>query len=147
NSINSSNPNPSKRPTKVKVPKELPKVSMNSKTSAQQDALILSVIEQLKTQVINYTKINLDNKSVNDTLTDVLDRYKEQVKVLKEGQSVEVKSRDNFSDSHEQNAEIDRLKQTLSEQSQEKESLMKTVDVLKNDFKKEDSRTLIEKLL
>nr|GEV81942.1 hypothetical protein [Tanacetum cinerariifolium] len=61
----------------------------NSKTSAQQDALILSVIKQLKTQVINYTKINLDNKSVNNTLTTELERYKEQVKVLKEGQNVE----------------------------------------------------------
>ncbi|GJY65179.1 hypothetical protein Tco_0466639, partial [Tanacetum coccineum] len=50
----------------------------NSNSSAQQDALILSVIEQLKTQVINCTKINLDNKSVNDTLTAELERYKEQ---------------------------------------------------------------------
>ncbi|GJT43535.1 hypothetical protein Tco_0952250 [Tanacetum coccineum] len=41
----------------------------NSNSSAQQDALILSVIEQLKTQVVNSTKINLENKSVNDTLT------------------------------------------------------------------------------
>nr|GEV71283.1 retrovirus-related Pol polyprotein from transposon TNT 1-94 [Tanacetum cinerariifolium] len=40
----------------------------NSNSSAQQDALILSVIKQLKTQVVNCTKINLDNKSVNDTL-------------------------------------------------------------------------------
>ncbi|GJY26986.1 uncharacterized mitochondrial protein-like protein [Tanacetum coccineum] len=87
----------------------------NSNSSAQQDALILSVIEQLKTQVINCTKINLDNKSVNDTLTTELEGYKEQVKVLKEGQNVEIKSRDNVEDSHEQNAEIDRLKQTLSE--------------------------------
>nr|GFB06077.1 hypothetical protein [Tanacetum cinerariifolium] len=37
-------------------------------------ALILSVIEQLKTQVVNYTKINLNNKSVNDTLTAELER-------------------------------------------------------------------------
>ncbi|GJS02564.1 hypothetical protein Tco_0319072 [Tanacetum coccineum] len=114
----------------------------NSNSSAQQDALILSVIEQLKTQVINCTKINLDNKSVNDTLTAELERYKEQVKVLKEGQNVEVKSRDNVIDSHEQNAEIDRLKQTLSEQLKEKESLMKTVTVLKNDFKKKESRNI-----
>nr|GEU74718.1 hypothetical protein [Tanacetum cinerariifolium] len=35
------------------------------------------------------TEINLDNKSVNDTLTAELERYKEQVKVLKEGQNVE----------------------------------------------------------
>ncbi|GJY59143.1 hypothetical protein Tco_0459035 [Tanacetum coccineum] len=60
----------------------------NSNSSAQQDALILSVIEQLKTQVANCTKINLENKSVNDTLTAELERYKEQVKVLNEGQNV-----------------------------------------------------------
>nr|GEW35097.1 retrovirus-related Pol polyprotein from transposon TNT 1-94 [Tanacetum cinerariifolium] len=65
------------------------KVLLNLNSSAQQDALILSVIYQLKTQVINCTKINLDNKVVNDTLTAELERYKEQVKVLKEGQNVE----------------------------------------------------------
>nr|GEW92680.1 hypothetical protein [Tanacetum cinerariifolium]GEX17142.1 hypothetical protein [Tanacetum cinerariifolium] len=48
----------------------------NSNFLAQQDALILSVIEQLKTQVINCTKINQDNKSVNVTLTAELERYK-----------------------------------------------------------------------
>ncbi|GKD97164.1 hypothetical protein Tco_1381061 [Tanacetum coccineum] len=64
----------------------------NSNLSAQQDALILSVIEQLKSQVINCTKINLDNKSVNDSLTAELERYKEQVKVLKEGQNVDLKT-------------------------------------------------------
>nr|GEU93582.1 putative ribonuclease H-like domain-containing protein [Tanacetum cinerariifolium] len=62
----------------------------NSNSSAQQDALIFYVIEQLKIQVINCTKINLDNKSVNDTLTAELERYKEQVKVLKEGQNIEL---------------------------------------------------------
>ncbi|GJX33555.1 retrovirus-related pol polyprotein from transposon TNT 1-94 [Tanacetum coccineum] len=114
----------------------------NSNSSAQQDALILSVIEQLKTQVINCTKINLDNKSVNDTLTAELERYKEQVKVLKEGQNVDLKSKDNVSDSCEQSVEIDRLKQTLSEHLKEKESLMQTVTLLKNDFKKEESRNI-----
>nr|GEV53084.1 hypothetical protein [Tanacetum cinerariifolium] len=50
----------------------------NSCFPAQQDALILSVIEQLKTQVVNCTKINQDNKSVNETLTAELERYKDQ---------------------------------------------------------------------
>nr|GEW26163.1 reverse transcriptase domain-containing protein [Tanacetum cinerariifolium] len=50
----------------------------NSNFPTQQDALILSVIEQLKTQVVNYTKINQDNKSVNETLTTELERYKDQ---------------------------------------------------------------------
>ncbi|GKC10987.1 hypothetical protein Tco_1007769 [Tanacetum coccineum] len=63
----------------------------NSNSSAQKDDLILSVIEQLKTQVANCTKINLENKSVNDTLTAELGRYKEQVKVLKEGRNVDLR--------------------------------------------------------
>ncbi|GJR03337.1 hypothetical protein Tco_0526321 [Tanacetum coccineum] len=75
----------------------------NSNSSTQQDALILSVIEQLKTQVVNCAKINLDNKSVNNTLTAKLERYKEQVKVLREGQNVDLKRKDNVSDSCFQN--------------------------------------------
>ncbi|GJT50062.1 retrovirus-related pol polyprotein from transposon TNT 1-94 [Tanacetum coccineum] len=114
----------------------------NSNSSTQQDALILSVIEQLKTQVVNCIKINLDNKSVNDTLTVELERYKEQVKVLKEGQNVDLKSNDNVSDSSAQSVEIDHLKQTLSEHLKEKESLMQIVTLLKNDFKKEESRNI-----
>ncbi|GKA38612.1 hypothetical protein Tco_0731163, partial [Tanacetum coccineum] len=82
----------------------------NFNSSTQQDALILYVIEQLKTQVVNCTKINLDNKSVNDTLTADLKRYKEKVKVLKEGQNVDLRSNDNVSDSCAQSVEIDRLK-------------------------------------
>nr|GEV68157.1 hypothetical protein [Tanacetum cinerariifolium] len=86
--------------------------AQNSNSSTQQDALILSVIEQLKTQGVNCTKINLDNKSINDTLTADLERYKEQVKVLKE------------------------------EHLKEKESLMQTITLLKNNFKKEESRNI-----
>ncbi|GKE46996.1 hypothetical protein Tco_1478254, partial [Tanacetum coccineum] len=114
----------------------------NSNSSAQQDALILSVIEQLKTQVVNCTKINLDNKSVNDTLTTELDRYKEQVKVLKEAQNVDLRSNDNVSDSSAQSVKIDHLKQTLSKHLKEKKYLMQTVTLLKNDIKKEESRNI-----
>ncbi|GKA87548.1 hypothetical protein Tco_0809312, partial [Tanacetum coccineum] len=87
-------------------------------------------------------EINLDNKSVNDTLTAELERYKEQVKVLKEEQNVDLRSNDNVSDSSAQSVEIDRLKQTLSEHLKEKESLMQIVTFLKNDFKKEESRNI-----
>ncbi|GJR44637.1 retrovirus-related pol polyprotein from transposon TNT 1-94 [Tanacetum coccineum] len=62
----------------------------NSCSSAQQDALILYVIEQLKTQSV----------------------------------------------------ELDRLKQTLLEHVKEKEYLMQTVTLLKNDFKKEESSNI-----
>ncbi|GKC10862.1 hypothetical protein Tco_1007644 [Tanacetum coccineum] len=92
--------------------------AQNSNSFTQQDALILSVIEQLKTQLVNCTKINLENKRVNDTLIAELERYKEQ------------------------SVEIDHRKQTLSEHLKEKESLMQTVTLLKNDFKKEESRNI-----
>nr|GEW25680.1 hypothetical protein [Tanacetum cinerariifolium] len=114
----------------------------NSNSSIQQDAMILIVIEQLKSQVINCTKINLDNKSVNDSLTAELERYEKQVKVLKKGQNVELKSKDNVSDSCEHSIEIDRLKQTLSEQLKEKKYLMQTITLLKNNFKKKESRNI-----
>nr|GEV11462.1 retrovirus-related Pol polyprotein from transposon TNT 1-94 [Tanacetum cinerariifolium] len=50
----------------------------NSSFPAQQDDLILSVIKQLKTQVVNCTKINQDNKNINEILTAELERYKDQ---------------------------------------------------------------------
>ncbi|GJW77818.1 hypothetical protein Tco_0139500 [Tanacetum coccineum] len=67
----------------------------NSNSSAQQDVLILSMFEQLNTQVMHCT-------NVNKSLTTELDRYKEEVKDLKEMQNVE----NSFSGSNEQYAEI-----------------------------------------
>ncbi|GJR47157.1 hypothetical protein Tco_1315260 [Tanacetum coccineum] len=110
----------------------------NSNSSAQQDVLILSMFEQLNTQVMNCTNVNLEYKSANKALTTELDRYKEEVKDLKEMQNV----KNSFSGSNEQYAEIERLKQTLSEQVQEKDSLMKTVSDLKNDLKMEENRNI-----
>ncbi|GJU63320.1 retrovirus-related pol polyprotein from transposon TNT 1-94 [Tanacetum coccineum] len=133
---------PSSEQSSVYVIESQQAVVQNSNSSVQQDALILSVIEQLKTQVVNYTKINLDNKSVNDTLTAELERYKEQFNVLKEGQNVDLKSHDNVSESSAQSVEIHHLKQTLSKHLKEKESLMQTVTLLKNDFEKEESRNI-----
>ncbi|GJW37132.1 retrovirus-related pol polyprotein from transposon TNT 1-94 [Tanacetum coccineum] len=115
----------------------------NSNSSAQQDVLILSMFEQLNTQVMNCTNVNLEYKSANKALTTELDRYKEEVKDLKEMQNV----KNSFSGSNEQYAEIERLKQTLSEQVQENDSLMKIVSDLKNDLKWKKTEILIEKLL
>ncbi|GJW96061.1 retrovirus-related pol polyprotein from transposon TNT 1-94 [Tanacetum coccineum] len=110
---------------------------------AQQYALIfICGMEQLKTQSINYTKINLWTIKVIIYLTADLERYKDQVKVLKEGQNIDLRNNENVSDSSAQSVEIDRLKQTLSEHLKEKESLMQTVTLLKNDFKKEESRNI-----
>nr|GEV03318.1 putative reverse transcriptase domain-containing protein [Tanacetum cinerariifolium] len=115
--------------------------NINLNFPTQQDERILSVIAQLKTQVVNCTKINLDNKNVNETLTDELERYKDQVRILKEGNNV-----DKVSYSCAQSVEIDNLKQTLPEHLKEKESLIQTVTLLKNDFQKEESRNIDREL-
>ncbi|GJU51931.1 retrovirus-related pol polyprotein from transposon TNT 1-94 [Tanacetum coccineum] len=73
---------------------------------------------------------------------DLILSIKEQVKVLKEGQNVDLKSQDNVSESCAQFVEIDHLKRTLLEHLKEKESLLQMVTLLKNDFKKEESRKL-----
>nr|GFA16975.1 hypothetical protein [Tanacetum cinerariifolium]GFA16996.1 hypothetical protein [Tanacetum cinerariifolium] len=89
----------------------------------QQDDLILSVIAQLKNQVVNCTKINQDNKNVNEILTAELERYKDQVRILKEENNVA-----KASDSCGQSLEIDNLKHTLSEHLKEKESLQQMLE-------------------
>nr|GEX10405.1 integrase, catalytic region, zinc finger, CCHC-type, peptidase aspartic, catalytic [Tanacetum cinerariifolium] len=69
-------------------------------SSAQQDAMIMSVFEQMSNQVSNCDKIDIENKRVNESLTAELERYKNALK-----------------------QEIDSLKQILSKQVNEKESL------------------------
>nr|GEW88183.1 hypothetical protein [Tanacetum cinerariifolium] len=113
----------------------------NSSTPAQQDDLILYVIEQLKTQVVNCTKINQDNKNVNEILTAELERYKNQVGILKEQNNV-----DKASESCAQSLEIDNLKHTLSKHLKEKESLEQMITLLKNDFQKEESKNIDREL-
>nr|GEU45506.1 hypothetical protein [Tanacetum cinerariifolium] len=96
---------------------------------------------QSETEITNDSNIILysqyENKSVNETLTAELERYKDQVRILKEGNNV-----DKVSDSCAQSMEIDILKQTLSEHLKEKESLKQSVTLLKNNFQKEESRNI-----
>nr|GEU72201.1 hypothetical protein [Tanacetum cinerariifolium] len=113
----------------------------NSSSLALQDDLILSVIEQLKAQVVNCTKINQDNKNVNEILTAELERFKNQERILKEQNNV-----DNASVSYEQSLEIEKLKHTLSEHLKEKESLEQKATLLTNDFQKEESRNIDREL-
>ncbi|GJT34315.1 retrovirus-related pol polyprotein from transposon TNT 1-94 [Tanacetum coccineum] len=100
-----------------------------------------NVMKQSETEITSDSNI-IPYSNVNDTLTAELERYKEQVKVLKEGKNVDLRSNNTVSDSSAQSVEIDRLKQTLSEHLKEMESLIQTVTLLKNDFKKEESRNI-----
>ncbi|GKC33152.1 hypothetical protein Tco_1040446 [Tanacetum coccineum] len=114
----------------------------DTNSSAQQDAMILSVFEQLSHQVTDCNKVNKDNLIANETLSVELERYKEHIKLLEERQNVDLGTRekliidDIIRDKDVQFAdfekEINSLKQTLSEQLKEKESLTKTFNVFKN---------------
>nr|GEV61288.1 retrovirus-related Pol polyprotein from transposon TNT 1-94 [Tanacetum cinerariifolium] len=80
---------------------------------------------------VNYTKINQDNKNVNEIFTAKLERCKDQVRILKQQNNV-----DKASESCAQSLEIDNLKHTLSEHLKEKESLeqMKTNAIVIRDY-------------
>ncbi|GJX11401.1 hypothetical protein Tco_0201260, partial [Tanacetum coccineum] len=124
----------------------------DTNSSAQQDALILSVFEQLSNQVTNCNKVNNDNLITNETLFAELKRYKERVKLIKERQNVDLGSRkkllidDIIREKNAQFAdfekEINNLKQTLSEQSKEKELLTKIVNVFKNKSKEKEAKNI-----
>ncbi|GJT22763.1 hypothetical protein Tco_0892700 [Tanacetum coccineum] len=117
----------------------------DTNSSTQQDAMILYVFEQLSNQVTNCNKVNKNNLIANESLSVELERYKERVKLLKERQNVDLSTQekliidDIIQDKNAQFAdfekEINYLKQTLSEQSKEKELLTKTFNVFKNGIK------------
>ncbi|GJS60823.1 hypothetical protein Tco_0655607 [Tanacetum coccineum] len=63
-------------------------------SSTQQDAMIVSVFEQLSHQVTNCNSVNKDNLMANETLSVEPKRYKERVKLLEERQNVDLGTRE-----------------------------------------------------
>ncbi|GJS80378.1 hypothetical protein Tco_0730259 [Tanacetum coccineum] len=51
-------------------------------SSAQQDAMILSVFEQLSNHVTNCNKVNKDNLIANESLSTKLERHKERIRTM-----------------------------------------------------------------
>ncbi|GJX14767.1 retrovirus-related pol polyprotein from transposon TNT 1-94 [Tanacetum coccineum] len=96
-------------------------------------------VSQTETEITSDSNIIPYSQYLSETQQETVHKiYKEEVKDLKEMQNVE----NSFSGSNEQYAEIVRLKETLFEQVQEKDSLMKTVSDLKNDLKMEENRNI-----
>nr|GEV51862.1 integrase, catalytic region, zinc finger, CCHC-type, peptidase aspartic, catalytic [Tanacetum cinerariifolium] len=77
----------------------------------------------LYSQYVNESQYATDNKNVNEILTAELERYKDQVRILKEGNNV-----DKALDSCARSLEIDKLRHTLSEHLKEKESLQQMLE-------------------
>ncbi|GJR07256.1 hypothetical protein Tco_0530240 [Tanacetum coccineum] len=115
---------------------DYPETIQNIDSSAQQDAMILSVYEQLSNQVTNYNKVNKDTMLSNESLTIELERYKERIKQFEQRQNINLSEREKLIDSQMDDmirdrnekfasfqTEIETLKHDLSKHIKEKEYL------------------------
>ncbi|GJS19766.1 hypothetical protein Tco_0448398 [Tanacetum coccineum] len=104
---------------------------------AQQDSMILSVIEEMSEQMINHVnnweKANQEKN--NESLAAELERYKERVKTFEHRLNIDLSTRKKMIDSQMDDMikeklalkqQIDSLEQNLSNQIKEKESLLQT---------------------
>ncbi|GJT69761.1 retrovirus-related pol polyprotein from transposon TNT 1-94 [Tanacetum coccineum] len=118
---------------------------------AQQDSMILSVIEQISEQMINHVnnwkKANQENN--NESLTAELERYKERVKTFEQRLNIDLSTREKMIDSQMDEMikeklalkhQTDSLEQNLSNQIKEKKSLFQTFTVFKNESKEKESK-------
>ncbi|GJS06613.1 hypothetical protein Tco_0363409 [Tanacetum coccineum] len=87
-----------------------------------------------QSNVVNHSETEITSDS------NIIPYSQYLIESQQEGQNFDLNSQDNVS--VRALSEIDHLKQTLSEHIKEKESLLQTVTLLKNDFKKEESRNL-----
>ncbi|GJU72932.1 retrovirus-related pol polyprotein from transposon TNT 1-94 [Tanacetum coccineum] len=100
---------------------------------AQQDSMILSVIEQMSKQMINHVnnweKANKEQN--NESITAKLERYKERVKTFEQRLNIDLSSHEKMIDSQMDDMireklrikeQIDSLEQNLSKQIKEKEN-------------------------
>ncbi|GJV08660.1 hypothetical protein Tco_1346316 [Tanacetum coccineum] len=71
----------------------------DTNSSAPNDLLVLSLVEQMTNQVANLDKENQTNKMVNESLSAKLERYKERVAIFKQRQNVDLKKREKLIDS------------------------------------------------
>ncbi|GKE11319.1 hypothetical protein Tco_1414870 [Tanacetum coccineum] len=69
-------------------------VVQDTTSSEQQDAMIMSVIEEMSNQVAKCNAVNKENKTVNESLTAKLERYKEHVNFFEELQKFDFNDRE-----------------------------------------------------
>ncbi|GKA08502.1 hypothetical protein Tco_0687833 [Tanacetum coccineum] len=118
---------------------------------AQQDWMILSVIEQMSKQMINHVnnweKANKEQN--NETITAELERYKERVKIFEQCLNIDLSSHEKMIDSQMDDMireklalkeQVDSLEQNLSKQIKEKESVLQTFAVFKNESKEKENK-------
>ncbi|GJW62770.1 integrase, catalytic region, zinc finger, CCHC-type containing protein [Tanacetum coccineum] len=120
---------------------------------AQQDSMILSMIEQMFEQMINHVnnwkKVNQEKN--NESLIAELERYKERVKMFEQRLNIHLSTCEKMIDSQMDDMiketlslkqKIDSFEQNLSNQIKEKESLLQTFTVFKNESKEKKTQRI-----
>ncbi|GKB79740.1 hypothetical protein Tco_0946635 [Tanacetum coccineum] len=120
-------------------------------SEAHQDSMILSVIEQMSEQMINHVnnweKANKEQN--NESVTAELERYKERVKTFEQRLNIDLSSREKMIDSQMDDMikeklalkeQVDSLEQNLSKQIKEKECLLQTFIVFKNESNEKENK-------
>ncbi|GJW90574.1 retrovirus-related pol polyprotein from transposon TNT 1-94 [Tanacetum coccineum] len=118
---------------------------------AQQDSVILFVIKQMSKQMINnvnnWEKANKEQN--NESITAELERYKERVKTFEQRLNIDLSSREKMIDSQIDDMireklalkeQINSLEQNLSKKIKEKESVLQTLAVFKNESKEKENK-------
>ncbi|GKB64085.1 hypothetical protein Tco_0920271 [Tanacetum coccineum] len=127
-----------------------PATVQDTNLQAQQDLMILSVIEQMSEQMINHVnnweKANKEQN--NETITAELERYKEMVKNFEQRLNIDLSSREKMIDSQMDDMireklalkeQVDSLEQNLSKQIKEKGiSVLQTLQFLKMNQRKRE---------
>ncbi|GJT51596.1 hypothetical protein Tco_0977753, partial [Tanacetum coccineum] len=132
-------------------------VVQDTNSSTQQDAMIMSVIEEMFSQVAKCNEGNKENKILNDSLTAKLEIYKEQIKFFEERHKFDLNDKEKYIDgkllevivdinakcAYFQN-QIHMLKLQLSTTIESHKTLSTTVDALKKESKANKDKYLDE---
>ncbi|GJR06996.1 retrovirus-related pol polyprotein from transposon TNT 1-94 [Tanacetum coccineum] len=113
-------------------------------SSAQHDAMIMIVIEEMTNQVAKCNEVDKENKIIYESLTFELERYKEQIKFLKERQKFDLNDREKYIDSQLRKVIIDSLKLQLKATIESHKTLSIMVDALKKESKAKEDKYLEE---
>ncbi|GJR79740.1 retrovirus-related pol polyprotein from transposon TNT 1-94 [Tanacetum coccineum] len=118
---------------------------------AQQDSMILYVIEQMSEQMINHVNNceKANKKQNSESITVELERYKERVKTFEQRLNIDLSNLEKMINSQMDdmikeklalNEQVDSLKQNLSKQIKEKECLLQTFNVFKSESKEKEDK-------
>ncbi|GJU02910.1 retrovirus-related pol polyprotein from transposon TNT 1-94 [Tanacetum coccineum] len=132
-------------------------VVQDTSSSAQQDAMIMSVIEEMTNQVAKFNEVDKQNKIINESSTAELERYKKQINFFEERQKFDLNDREEYIESQLRQVIIDKnakvsdsenqihsLKLQLNATVESHKTLSTTVEVLKMESKAKEDKYLEE---